>query len=68
MQKYALTFRICNNDPKPSKYAFLKNLGPSNNLTGYARAQYRCQLRCIFTKLQLLAAPPIKFEEPSLTS
>jgi hypothetical protein len=22
MQKYALTFRICNNDHKPSKYAF----------------------------------------------
>jgi hypothetical protein len=22
MQKYVLTFRICNNDQKPSKYAF----------------------------------------------
>jgi hypothetical protein len=41
---------------------------PCDVPTGYARTQYRCQLWSIFMKFHFFAAPPIKFEEPGLTS
>jgi hypothetical protein len=39
----------------------------ADGLTRYAGTKYRCQLWSVFVKLQLLAATPVQFKEPSLT-
>ncbi|PNF23337.1 hypothetical protein B7P43_G15074 [Cryptotermes secundus] len=42
MQKYALMFRICNNDQKPSKYAYAlsKNPGPTHYNSAMAKISH----------------------------
>jgi hypothetical protein len=53
MQKYALTFRICNNDQKPSKYAFSKNPGPTYHHNAGQNHDIKIASRCFENVAQL---------------